>query len=468
MDKESQRKLEKKSQSETTAPDSIRLLDRYQAGDSQAATDLFDRYVVRLIALARSRLSRGMRRRVDPEDIVHSAYRSFFVRAAHGEFELGQSGDLWRLLAQIALNKLRKQAERHTAARRDVRRDEGTGEMAFPAAVEPTPEEAAMLIEQLRLVAERLSAEERFVLSAYLQGDSIEEIAKRLSKSPRTVRRAFARVRSQTERQMLGSREYPVAAVQEIPLEDPLPYSDFRLERMIGAGGMGKVYRATQKSTGEVVAIKALRKNRQSDGRAVKQFLQEAAVVERMDHPGIIRVRGLGRFPTGGYFIVMEFIEGENLQTLIETRRLPPAEAVTLVRRVAEAVAYSHEAGVVHCDLKPANILLGPGNKVVVTDFGFAQIIADENSAASFGGTLGYLAPELLRSSGIPTPAADVYSLGRILQRVASSEQSHLRGVCARCLVEDPGQRPPTAVAFLSLLCEASAADQWASEGLSQ
>ncbi|WP_146444362.1 protein kinase domain-containing protein [Botrimarina colliarenosi] len=405
----------------------MRLLDRFQAGDSQAAPEIFDRYVARLIGLARSRLSQGLKRRIDPEDVVHSAYRSFFVHAAEGDFALEQSGDLWRLLAQITLNKLRKQAERHTAARRDFRRDEGDAKAAFQASAEPAPEEAAALIEQVRLVAERLSADERFVLSAYLRGDSVDMIAKRLAKSPRTVRRALARVRTQTERQLLGSGECCEVSVDETPLEYPIPYSDFRLERLIGAGGMGKVYLATQQSTGEVVAVKALRKVRQTDNRAVKQFLHEAAVVERMDHPGVIRVRGLGRFPTGGYFIVMDLIDGGDLQTLIDTQRLPLTAAVAILERVAEAIVHAHQAGVVHCDLKPANILLGRDQRVVVTDFGFAQIIAGERAPAALGGTLGYLAPELLERRGRPTPAADVYSLGRILERIVDSEQSSLR-----------------------------------------
>ena len=457
MDKDSQKNRNEASP-DPLVVGSVRLLDCYLAGDSQAATRLFDRYVTRLVALARSRLNSGMRRRLDPEDVVHSAYRSFFLRAAEGYFEFGESADLWRLLAQITLNKTRKQAERHTAARRDYRRDDAEREAGLATEVEPSPDEAAALVEQVRLVTERLSADERVAFSAFLRGDTEDAIAGRLGRSPRTVRRVLSRVRSLIERQVLDEANPPSDC--ETPLEYPLPFSDFRLERLIGAGGMGKVYRATQLSTGGTVAVKALRKDRQRDTRAVRQFLHEAAVVQRIHHPGVIRVHGLGRFPSGGYFIVMDYVEGDDLQTLVDRHVAPPDQGVAVVERVAEAVQCSHSAGVVHCDLKPANILLGHGGEVVVTDFGFAQIIAEGGSPAALGGTLGYLAPELLTGRGTPTPAADVYSLARILQRLGADDQPHFHSLCQRCLSEDATARPQTAAEFLFLLRQASARER--------
>lgn len=457
MDRDSQKNRNEAS-ADPPVVGSVRLLDRYLAGDTQAATQLFDRYVTRLVALARSRMNSGMRRRLDPEDVVHSAYRSFFLRAAEGDFEFGESADLWRLLAQITLNKTRKQAERHMAARRDYRRDDAECVAGLTTEVEPSPDEAAALVEQVRLVTERLSADERIAFSAFLCGDSEDAIAGRFGRSPRTVRRVLSRVRSLIERQVLDGANPPSDC--ETPLENPLPYSDFRLERLIGAGGMGKVYRATQLSTGGSVAVKALRKDRQRDTRAVRQFLHEAAVVQRIRHPGVIRVHGLGRFPSGGYFIVMDYVEGNDLQTLVDRRAAPPDRGAAIVERVAEAVQCSHAAGVVHCDLKPANILLGPGGEVVVTDFGFAKIIAEGDSPAALGGTLVYLAPELLTGRGTPTPAADVYSLARILQRLGAGDQPQFQSVCHRCLSEDASARPQTAAEFLLLLRQASARER--------
>jgi len=449
MDRESQ----KKTTGDPSAAESMLLLDRYQAGDSEAAAELFDRYVARLIALARSRLSRGMRRRVDPEDVVHSAYRSFFLRAADGAFELQQSGDLWRLLAQITLNKVRNQAERHTAARRDLRRDDAIEAAPHQTTPEPTPEEAAVLVEQIRLVAERLSGDERHTLAAFLQGDSVDEIARQLSKSPRTVRRALARVRALVEREVLGVNPGSGDPEPDVPpLTNPLPYSDFRLERLIDAGGMGKVYRATQLSTGETVAVKALRKEQQTDSRAVRQFLHEAEVVAGLNHPGVIRVHGLGRFPSGGYFLVMNWIDGTDLQSLVDSGGIDFHETLRILRAAAEATSHSHRSGVVHCDLKPGNILLGTDGRVVVTDFGFAHLFTGAPVPTAMGGTIGYLAPELLDSQTSPTPLADIYSLGRILERLTGQHDARAAELISRCVARAPSDRPKSAADFLLAL----------------
>src|SRR5438552_1040222 len=98
--------------------DTLLLVERLRAGDQRAPEELFNRYLERLLSLARSRLSAKLSRRIDPEDVVQSAYRSFFVRACAGEYRLERSGDLWRLLVTIVLNKLRGQVEHHTAGKR--------------------------------------------------------------------------------------------------------------------------------------------------------------------------------------------------------------------------------------------------------------------------------------------------------------------------------------------------------------
>ncbi len=105
-------------------PSSRELFALYKSGDSKAAGEIYDHYVARLIGLVRKRLSSKLSRRVDPEDIVQSAYRSFFLRARDEQYVLDEAGDLWRLLVGITLNKLYGQVERHTAARRDVAREE--------------------------------------------------------------------------------------------------------------------------------------------------------------------------------------------------------------------------------------------------------------------------------------------------------------------------------------------------------
>jgi tRNA A-37 threonylcarbamoyl transferase component Bud32 len=254
----------------------------------------------------------------------------------------------------------------------------------------------------------------------------------------------------------------------------PLPYWDYVLERLIGMGGMGKVYRARQKSLARTVAIKALRKSRQADPWAVEQFLQEARLVGGFRHPNIVSVNGLGRFPGGGYFLVMDFIDGQDLTRWQGGRPATVQEAMRITREVALAIAYAHAQGVVHCDLKPGNVLLASDGHVYVTDFGFARLVNPPtvSEPAIFGGTLPYLAPELLemRAEAIG-PAVDVYGLGGILytllsgrtpfegdfqeimQKISSAEPiqppSRLRldvpqeldAICMKCLHAAPEQR---------------------------
>lgn len=184
------------------------LLRRYQHGEGDAATAIFDRYVRRLIALARQRIGSKLRRRIDPEDVVQSAYRSFFRRAEDNEYVLQRGGDLWRLLASITLHKLYGQIERHTADRRHVDREQDASSNLFmtrleAAAPEPTPEETVALVEQVQVALATLRPLERDVLVARLQGQTIENISQNIQRSQRTVRRLLEQSQRTIEDAML-------------------------------------------------------------------------------------------------------------------------------------------------------------------------------------------------------------------------------------------------------------------------
>jgi ECF sigma factor len=178
---------------------SIVLLERFRGGDDSAAEALFVRYFERLTLLARSRLSARLARRTDPEDIVQSVYRSFFVGAREGRYTLGRGGDLWRLLASITKHKLLRQARHQTADRRSIDRecsldkvDEGR---CLGRGTDPTPEEALALADELEWVFAQLDAFGRRVLELRLQGSPIPAIAEDTSRAERSVRRALARIR---------------------------------------------------------------------------------------------------------------------------------------------------------------------------------------------------------------------------------------------------------------------------------
>lgn len=185
---------------------SVRLVARFRAGDQQAAGELFERYIARLIGLARSRLSPKLARRIDPEDVVQSAYRSFFERAQGGHVELRESGDLWRLLAAITINKLRHQVDRHTAAKRAVEGEDSicvspSDMRVAPESLarEPSPEEVVSFSEELAALMSELDEVQRQMLELRLEGYTYEEIAGQTQRSERTVRRLFDRLKTHLE-----------------------------------------------------------------------------------------------------------------------------------------------------------------------------------------------------------------------------------------------------------------------------
>jgi len=437
-----------------TPVNSRELLAHYLAGDDAAATSLFQRYVARLTALARSRIGQRLQRRIDPEDVVQSAYRSFFLHAQTGDYEVAEAGDLWRLLAAITLHKLHRQVERHTAGKRNLEREANSSLLAAEALTpEPTAAEVVALCEGLEQAINDLAYDERAALGGLLAGRSVEDLAAVLGKTDRTARRVVVRLREKLEQRLLGDALQGSPQRSELAdIHAPLRYEDYLLEQLLGAGGMGKVFRARERATGRAVAVKALHKARQRDARAVALFAQEAQILARLDHPAIVRVHGLGRFPSGGYFLAMDLVEGIDLQSQLG-RGLAPQEALRIAIEIGEAVRHAHERGVIHCDLKPANVLLARTGRVFVSDFGFAHLVAQASTTRLLlGGTLGYVAPELLRGEK-PTPAADIYSFGVLLAAM----------LVARA--EAPGSSPPAGespaeVAMLGKRCSAHAAEQ--------
>jgi RNA polymerase sigma factor (sigma-70 family) len=185
----------------STAWTSLVLLEQYRGGDDRAAEALFARYFERLTLLARSRLSPRLAQRTDPEDIVLSVYRSFFVEARAGRFTLSRGGDLWRLLAGITRHKLLRQVRRQGAGCRTLDRelpldrvDEGKLLAGRP---DPSPDEAVALADELEQVLAHLDRFGRRVLELRLQGAALAEIAEDTGRSERSVRRSLAAIRAQ-------------------------------------------------------------------------------------------------------------------------------------------------------------------------------------------------------------------------------------------------------------------------------
>jgi RNA polymerase sigma-70 factor, ECF subfamily len=178
-----------------------RLVERWRAGDEEAAAELFHRYARRLTALASSRLGGQVGQRVDAEDVVQSAYRSFFVGLRAGEYDLAGAG-VWRLLVRITLNKLYKQVARHRTKKRDVRADHGFGSedsllglQPEVLARDPSPLEAVALIDQVELLLRDLDPFCRKVLELLLRGCSQKEIVVETRRGIRSVERAIGKIK---------------------------------------------------------------------------------------------------------------------------------------------------------------------------------------------------------------------------------------------------------------------------------
>ncbi len=175
------------------------LLDQLRAGDEAAAAKIVEDHTAGLVAVARRQMGGGLARRIDPEDILQSVYRSLFVRVQQGEFELGAGRDLWQLLVTMTLNKVRRSARFHGAGKRDMSMDQSVRADADPLAHvpgdgEPGPEEAAMLIDETEAFLKSLKPQDRPIVELRLQGYNSIEIAEQTGRAERSVRRILKQI----------------------------------------------------------------------------------------------------------------------------------------------------------------------------------------------------------------------------------------------------------------------------------
>jgi eukaryotic-like serine/threonine-protein kinase len=198
---------------------------------------------------------------------------------------------------------------------------------------------------------------------------------------------------------------------------DPLLNKRYKLLGPLGAGGMAVVYKAQDLSLGRLVAVKVLRDNLTSDPDFLTRFQQEARAAANLAHPNIVTVHDFGR-DADRYYIVMEYIEGKDLKTLIkEGAPFPIARALDLSIQMCAGIGYAHRAGLVHCDVKPQNILITADGRVKITDFGIARALASLHPGETTDvvwGSPQYYSPEQAAGES-PTPASDVYSIGVVM-----------------------------------------------------
>lgn len=209
----------------------------------------------------------------------------------------------------------------------------------------------------------------------------------------------------------------------------------YRLLVEIGRGGMGTVYRAHDTVLEREVAVKVLHRHLAKDLDYESRFLEEARATARLSHPNIIQLYDAGRHEQD-LFLVMEFLQGRTLGELLrEQMRLPVDAALDIVRQAASALGHAHQAGLVHRDVKPGNIMIDHSRRIKIMDFGLAHRTRDSEGGPLFG-TLAYAAPEHLSGRTVDA-RADIYSLGIVFFQILSgtvpydtlSPLAYLRGI---------------------------------------
>ena len=190
---------------------------------------------------------------------------------------------------------------------------------------------------------------------------------------------------------------------------------DYKLEELIGIGGMGVVYRAIGKNGNSPVALKVLNYNHLHKNEFIARFEREAEALKRLEHPNIVKVLDSGR-QDDIYYIVTEYLEGENLLTYLRTHSPDKKEILRIIIEVSKAIEHAHEQGIIHRDIKPANIFIS--DKVKVLDFGLAQLTGADSQLSSLTrsdmamGTINYLSPEQRINAKSIDERSDIFSIG--------------------------------------------------------
>lgn len=259
----------------------------------------------------------------------------------------------------------------------------------------------------------------------------------------------------------------------------------YRIDKTLGRGGMGTVYKAVEEATGRIVAVKVLNAGLADDANFRIRFESEVETLKKLTHPNIVQLLAWGE-QDGSLFYSMEYVEGRNLQDLLNSgERFDWAQTIRITLEVAAALKHAHDNGIVHRDLKPANLMRDSSNRIKLTDFGIAKLFGATHVTADGGvmGTADYMAPEQADGKAV-TARTDLYSLGCVMYALLTRkppfhgrslpETIHavkfieptsvrllnpdvpppLEAVIMQLLEKDPQKRPATAVVLSNRLKE--------------
>ena len=199
------------------------------------------------------------------------------------------------------------------------------------------------------------------------------------------------------------------------------------ITELLGAGGMGAVYKARQEGLDRVVALKILPEEFGHDVKFALRFTREARTLAKLNHPNIVSVYEFGNVHDTYYFL-MEYVDGPTLRDVVSAGQLAPEHALAMVPHLCDALQFAHDKGVIHRDIKPENILMTTDGSVKIADFGLSRILGDENQPTALTGThqiMGtprYMAPEQLEGAHSVDHRADIYSLGVVFYEMLTGE----------------------------------------------
>src|SRR3954467_3043996 len=197
--------------------------------------------------------------------------------------------------------------------------------------------------------------------------------------------------------------------------------SRYRVQRRIGSGGMADVYLADDAQLGREVALKVLHRRFARDREFVERFRREASAAAGLQHPNVVSVFDRGEFD-GTYYIAMEYLPGRTLKEVIRDEApIDQQRAIALTIQILQAAGFAHRRGVIHRDFKPHNVIVGPDDRLKVTDFGIARAGASEmTETGSIMGTAQYISPEQAQGHRVEA-ASDIYSIGVVLYEMLTA-----------------------------------------------
>jgi serine/threonine protein kinase len=220
-------------------------------------------------------------------------------------------------------------------------------------------------------------------------------------------------------------------------------FGRYEIEGKLGEGAMGVVYRAKDSAIGRIVALKMLSAEVGAEEELHQRFQREAEAIGRLNHPNVVTVYDLGQHD-GQLYMAMELLEGEDLRTLIDSRaEVPLADRVRILMQICEGLGYAHSRGVVHRDVKPANIHVSGSGKVKLLDFGLARVAARETITRRgvILGTPDYMAPEQATGAGVDR-RSDIFSAGAVFYEFLTLEKPFkgktLHAVLYQIIQEEP------------------------------